>query len=80
AEISRAQLWQWLKHNARLNDGRIVTRELLESIFYEEQLKVRDQLENTVPNRLENASILFRDLIFSTEFKTFLTLEAYELI
>jgi malate synthase len=32
AEISRAQIWQWLKHSTSLNDGRTVTIELFQSI------------------------------------------------
>ena len=80
AEISRAQLWQWLKHKVSLSDGRILSKNLLETWFYEEQLKAREYLEDIFPNRLENAAILYRELIFSTSFKPFLTLEAYELL
>ncbi len=80
AEISRAQLWQWLQHKAQLTDGRTVTKELLEVLFYQEQKKVRELLEGIPANRLENASILFRELIFQDEFQDFLTLKAYELI
>jgi len=28
AEISRSQLWQWLWHDARMDDGRQITSEL----------------------------------------------------
>ena len=80
AEISRAQLWQWRKHQVKLEDGRTLSKELLEELFYDEQIKTRQQLEQVVPNRLENAALLFRDLIFRDQFQDFLTLEAYELI
>jgi malate synthase len=36
AEISRAQIWQWLKHSTTLKDGRIVTIELFKSILEDE--------------------------------------------
>ncbi len=36
AEISRTQVWQWLRHGARLDDGRVVTRELVEQMLDEE--------------------------------------------
>ena len=36
AEISRAQIWQWLKHSSTLNDGRTVTIELFKSILDDE--------------------------------------------
>ncbi len=29
AEISRAQLWQWVRYSARLEDGRTVTMQLV---------------------------------------------------
>jgi malate synthase len=35
-EISRAQVWQWLRHGVALDDGTIVTRELVHGIFDEE--------------------------------------------
>jgi len=36
AEISRAQLWQWLCHGAKLDDGRPFTREMYQQIRAEE--------------------------------------------
>ncbi len=33
AEISRAQIWQWLHNGARLDDGRPITRELFEKLL-----------------------------------------------
>ena len=36
AEISRSQLWQWLKHECKLNNGQNITVELLDKIFQEE--------------------------------------------
>ena len=44
AEISRAQVWQWLHLKAKLDDGRIVTPELFKAAFADEMAKVRAAL------------------------------------
>ncbi|HEU4928654.1 MAG TPA: malate synthase A, partial [Candidatus Krumholzibacteria bacterium] len=44
AEISRAQVWQWIRHGARLSDGRTVTRELVQTTLKEEM----DSIQRTV--------------------------------
>ena len=44
AEISRAQIWQWLHHHARLADGRIVTPELFQTTLDDEMAKLRNSL------------------------------------
>jgi malate synthase len=44
-EISRAQTWQWLHNNVKLEDGREVNRELVEKIFDEELIKIYKEVE-----------------------------------
>jgi malate synthase len=48
-EISRAQVWQWLRHGTRLEDGTAVTHDLVRGIFAEEaeqiEREVRDAME-----------------------------------
>src|SRR5512139_567260 len=44
AEISRAQLWQWVHHQSRLADGRAVTLELVRGITREELGKIRAEV------------------------------------
>jgi malate synthase len=39
AEISRAQVWQWAKHGAKLDDGRLVTPELVKGIIHSEMAR-----------------------------------------
>lgn len=70
AEISRAQLWQWLHHGVRLDDGRTLTPELLDGLFEEELGKLG-------PNFAE-AGRLFRDVATRSPLADFLTLPAYE--
>ena len=55
-EISRAQVWQWLRHAARLDDGTVVTLELIAQIFREEMDRIERSLSETAP-RLANGSV-----------------------
>jgi malate synthase len=43
-EISRAQTWQWLRHEVELEDGSRVTRELVAEVFREELEKIQDEI------------------------------------
>lgn len=45
-EISRTQTIQWLRHNLKLDDGTIVTRELIDNVFNEELLKILEEEKN----------------------------------
>ena len=74
AEISRAQLWQWLHFKALLNDGRHFTRELFD-ILYDEEVGLLQE----VPN-IADAAELFSEMVVSDDFTEFLTLPAYELL
>ncbi|GIN87952.1 malate synthase [Heyndrickxia sporothermodurans] len=80
AEISRAQLWQWIRHpKGRLEDGRKVSYELYEQLKEDEIEKIkRDYGEAT--DRLDEAVQLFDLLITSDEFTDFLTIPGYELL
>ena len=74
AEISRAQLWQWLHFEAPLDDGRSFTRELFGALYQEEVGLLQE-----VPN-VADASELFRAMVVSDHLTEFLTLPAYELL
>ncbi len=79
AEISRSQVWQWVKHEARLADGRPVTAELVRQITAEELAKLRDKLggERFESGAFELASQIFDDITTRPEFTEFMTLVAY---
>jgi malate synthase len=70
AEISRAQVWQWLKHGAKLEDGRPVTPELVKQA-------IADVLAKFTGGQFELAAQLFEKMMLSGEFSEFLTLPAY---
>ena len=79
AEISRAQVWQWLRHAARLADGRTVDRTLVRGILQEElaALRARRAPQAAQAERLDLAAQIFERLITADELEDFLTLAAY---
>jgi malate synthase len=78
AEISRAQLWQWVHHAAKLADGRTVEIALVESIISDELAKQKTAVDNTRYASYEKAATLMRELIRAPKFIDFLTLPAYQ--
>ncbi|WP_080780460.1 malate synthase A [Chryseobacterium phocaeense] len=82
AEISRTQLWQWLKNEAELDTEKTLTREMILQWEAEEM----DHIERYVgEQRFKNgkfnlAKELFNELVFSEKFEEFLTLKAYPFI
>ena len=82
AEISRAQVWQWLKNGSKLNDGRPITLDLYNKILPEELVKIRAYVgnENYENGEFERAINLFDSLVTNAEFIEFLTVPAYDFI
>ena len=80
AEISRAQLWQWIHHHAKMNDGREITLDLCLKTIDEELAKMKQSVGDAQfrAGRYEQAASILRDLIKSPKFIEFLTLPAYE--
>jgi malate synthase len=72
AEISRAQVWQWLRHEAKINGHRI-TREWVREV-------IADQKEKLKGRRMEEAAEIYDRMMTSPEFAEFLTLVAYDYI
>lgn len=73
AEISRAQLWQWIRYRATLDDGSLVTAERYEQLRAEEL----EKLGGTASERYAEAAALLDRLCLEPEFVEFLTLPAY---
>ena len=73
AEISRAQLWQWVQNGAKLADGRQIDRPLYEKLRDDELGKLQ------AVSHVKEARKILDDLVLG-EFVEFLTLPAYELL
>jgi len=68
AEISRTQVWQWVKHGARMKDGRQVTPDLVRQT-------IAEQFDH---GKFPLAAKLFEEMMTSPECAEFLTLVACE--
>jgi malate synthase len=82
AEISRAQVWQWIAHKAKLSDGRPVDAVLCRGLIAEELAKTKALVGAKRFNngRYSEAAEMFRELIEAPIFPEFLTLPAYDWI
>jgi malate synthase len=83
AEISRAQIWHWIRSpKGVLDDGRKVTKELFRSLVPEELAKIRQMLgeQGFASGRYPEAARMFEELTLADEFRDFLTLPAYEYV
>jgi malate synthase len=80
AEICRAQLWQWLYHGARLEDGRRVDAALLQQTLAElvASLPERVGAADVGRDHISLAARLLNDLTTGAEFAEFLTSVAYD--
>jgi malate synthase len=77
AEISRAQLWQWVHHNAKLEDGRRITITLCDAFIDAELTRARATVDPSRLQSWEHAAFLMRELIKAPKFQDFLTIPAY---
>jgi malate synthase len=80
AEISRTQIWQWLRHGAALDDGRRVTKELIDRVVEDELMAISTEVgaERFGAGRYREAAELFREMATAEPLVEFLTLPAYE--
>lgn len=82
AEISRTQLWQQRTLGAELEDGQIVTADLISWCIDEELSKLSgdETALGLVGDKLKPAAEIFKDLIMSDELAEFLTTPAYAVL
>jgi malate synthase len=80
AEISRAQVWQWIHHGARLDDGRVVDAALFRELLDQEMQRVKSEVgeERFGSGRFPEARALFERISTAPELVDFLTLPAYD--
>jgi len=78
AEISRSQVWQWIRHSSRLAEGSPVTADLVREITDDEMTKVRERLGEALwaKGRFAEARQVFEEVALSESFPAFLTLVA----
>ena len=82
AEIARAQIWQWLKHNAKTVENKKITKEYFNQLLKEElkNIKLMVGKENYNKGKFKEASEIFNLMSISDNFEEFLTLPAYKLL
>jgi malate synthase len=82
AEISRSQVWQWLKYGAEMADGHNVTTKLYDELLPAELSRIEKEVGSArfKEGHFEQASKLFTEMSKSDKFADFLTLPAYELL
>jgi malate synthase len=73
AEISRTQVWQWVRHGASLDNGEMVTVEKVREVL-------EDVMRTATGGQFELASQLFEQMMIGTEFPEFLTTVAYDYV
>jgi len=80
AEISRSQLWQWIRHAAQLEDGRAVTRDLVAETLDSEMERIRADVgeETWERGRPRETREIFERVTLGDDFPEFLTLPAYD--
>jgi len=81
-EVSRAQLWVWLKYEVELDDGRKISKNLIDKLIAEELNKTKKRVGEEIFKKIpfEDAAKIFRDMITKDNFDDFLTLSLYEKI
>jgi malate synthase len=82
AEISRAQIWQWIKYETEFEGGIVATPKFFERALEEEMARVKQEIgeDDYAKGRFPEAIALFRNISLAAEFVEFLTIPAYGLI
>jgi malate synthase len=76
AEISRAQLWQWLHHSVAMAEGKVLSKDLFKQFMQEET----EKLKPVCNEKLSVAVELLDNLVMSENFESFLTPKAYRFL
>ena len=81
AEISRAQLWQWIRHQRSASNGLPIDRATVSQIIDEGLVEIAAEKQSTFDvARFADARKIFEDVALTDEFVDFLTLPAYEIL
>jgi malate synthase len=74
AEICRTQVWQWVKHAARMTNGEVVTPKLVQDLVRERSARLYGDKQE------ELAAIVMAGLMTGNDCPEFLTLASYDLL
>ena len=79
AEISRSQIWQWIHHGAKLNDGRLIDLHLVSAVLKQTVESIRQSVGDAIfeKSKFPQATVILTKLLFEEKLSDFLTLEAY---
>ena len=79
AEISRSQIWQWVRYNATLADGRKMDSALYDKLLGEELARIEKEIgpERFKKGHFDRAVKIFTQLSKNQQLEDFLTLPAY---
>ncbi|MGO1191502.1 malate synthase A [Vibrio casei] len=82
AEISRASIWQWIKHGVQLDDGQVVTEAYFRTLLAEELNTIKQEVgeQRYAQGRFEETAKMFDTLSTQDDFAEFLTLPSYPLL
>jgi malate synthase len=84
AEISRCQIWQWLKHGAVMSTGAVVSKETVQGLLYQEEAEILKELGNNhtkfVAQKYKLAFELYTKMLFAPKLDEFMTTVAYQYI
>ena len=82
AEVSRSQIWQWVRNGTKLEDGTVIDRELVSTLLDEELGRIRAEVGEEVwaAGRPDDTRRVFEEVTLGDELPDFLTEVAYELL
>lgn len=82
AEISRASIWQWIKHGKSLDNGQLITADLFRGMLEQELEVVKQELGEARfdSGAFDQAAKLFEQLTTAEELADFLTLPGYQIL
>jgi malate synthase len=82
AEISRSQVWQWIRHGKTIEDGTLITPDLVRRLETEELERIRTEIGDDewfeTEGRPQESRDLFEQVALTGELAEFLTIPAYE--
>jgi len=78
AEISRSQVWQWVRHASQMAEGPTVNADLVRELAEDEMSRLRERYGEEVwaRGRFAEARQVFEEVALSKKFEPFLTLVA----